>query len=84
MHGYVSEWCADSWSPSHEGVPKDGSARSAGGAKERAIKGGSFADPADECRCASRRGVKATERSDKIGFRCVLVKVAGKKEKGAE
>src|SRR6185312_7020117 len=29
MHGYIWEWCADSWSPSHEGADPAGGPRGA-------------------------------------------------------
>jgi formylglycine-generating enzyme required for sulfatase activity len=72
MHGYVSEWCADAWAPTLEGTPLDGSPRQAKDAKERVMRGGSFADPPDELRCAFRSGKPAEFKSDRIGFRCVM------------
>jgi formylglycine-generating enzyme required for sulfatase activity len=78
MHGYVWEWCADTWSPTHEGAAKNGAARNTPGVKERVIRGGSFADPAERCRCAARAGKDVTFRSDQVGFRCVRARVPGK------
>jgi formylglycine-generating enzyme required for sulfatase activity len=78
MHGYVWEWCADAWSATHKGATTDGSPRLAGG-KERVIRGGSFADPPERCRCAARAGKATTYKDDKIGFRCI--KAAARKEK---
>src|SRR5262249_50086778 len=71
MHGYVWEWCADTWSPSHKGAATDGSPRVVAGAKERVIRGGSFADPPERCRCAAREGKPVSYKSDQVGFRCV-------------
>jgi formylglycine-generating enzyme required for sulfatase activity len=80
MHGYVSEWCADAWHPSYKDAPTDGRAWTEGGEKGRVIRGGSFADPAEEHRSAFRNHKPITTRSDRIGFRCV--KAAQPKEDG--
>jgi formylglycine-generating enzyme required for sulfatase activity len=79
MHGYVWEWCADDWAPTYKGAPTDGAARTVAGAKERVIRGGSFADPPERCRCASREGKPTSHKSDRVGFRCVKA-AAAKKE----
>ncbi len=71
MHGYVSEWCADAWHPNYKGAPTDGSAWTDAGEKDRVIRGGSFADPADSHRSAFRDHKPLDTRSDRIGFRCV-------------
>jgi formylglycine-generating enzyme required for sulfatase activity len=71
VHGYVWEWCADAWHPTLEGVPADGSPRPAPDAREWVLRGGSWADPAERCRCASRRHAPADFRGDAVGFRCV-------------
>jgi formylglycine-generating enzyme required for sulfatase activity len=71
MHGYIWEWCADDWHPSYEGAPSDGSARRVEGAKERVMRGGSWRDPAEQCRSAYRGHAPADRRSDAIGWRCV-------------
>ena len=71
MHGYVSEWCADAWRASYKGAPTDGSPWTDAEQKDRVIRGGSFADPADSLRCAFRDHKPMTARSDRIGFRCV-------------
>jgi formylglycine-generating enzyme required for sulfatase activity len=74
MHGYVWEWCADAWHPSHEGASTDGKPRRDKDVKERVIRGGSWADDADASRSAFRAGKPAGTRSDTIGFRCVKAK----------
>jgi formylglycine-generating enzyme required for sulfatase activity len=72
MHGYVAEWCLDTWHPDYKGAPADGSAWTDGGATtEHIIRGGSFADEPDVQRCAARQHVPAKTRSDKLGFRVV-------------
>ena len=71
MHGYVWEWCADSWHPHYETAPADGSARVDKDAREYTIRGGSWNDSAERCRSAAREGKAAAFRSDTVGFRCV-------------
>lgn len=71
MHGYIWEWCQDAWRPSYEGAPSDGSARADKDAKERVIRGGSWADSADHARSAFRQHAEPDRRHDAIGFRCV-------------
>jgi formylglycine-generating enzyme required for sulfatase activity len=73
MHGYNWEWVADAWAADYTDAPKDGSARQAAGAKDRVVRGGSWADPADAARSSARHHVPATTRHDTLGFRCVRV-----------
>ena len=75
MHGYVSEWCLDSWHPSYEGAPADGSARLEKDAKAHVIRGGAFNSPAERCRSAAREKRDEDYRKDDLGFRCVRAKV---------
>jgi formylglycine-generating enzyme required for sulfatase activity len=74
MHGYVWEWVQDSWHPTYEKAPKNGTAWQENDAKERVVRGGSWADKAERCRSAARHHVAADHRSDSIGFRCVRAK----------
>jgi formylglycine-generating enzyme required for sulfatase activity len=76
MHGYVWEWCADSWAASLEGIPADGSPRHGKEVKERVLRGGSWNDEADRCTCAFRHHAAADYRSDTAGFRCVRAPAA--------
>jgi formylglycine-generating enzyme required for sulfatase activity len=78
MHGYVSEWCADAWHGNLKGLSTSGAPRTDDKAKDRVIRGGSFADPAEQHRSAYRDHKPKTTRSDRIGFRCV--KAAAPKE----
>jgi formylglycine-generating enzyme required for sulfatase activity len=71
MHGYVWEWCADTWSPTHEGAASDGSPRVSQTARERVIRGGSWGDKAELTRSAARSGAQSKYQDDRIGFRCV-------------
>jgi formylglycine-generating enzyme required for sulfatase activity len=74
MHGYVWEWCADSWSPNHAEAKSDGQPRVSKTEKQRVIRGGSWGDPADVSRSAFRKGEPRSQRRDRIGFRCVKTK----------
>ncbi len=78
MHGYVWEWCADAWSPTHEGAAGDGSPRVSETAKERVLRGGSWGDKADLTRSATRSAAKVDYKDDRIGFRCVKAKEAAR------
>lgn len=71
MHGYVWEWCEDAKHADYTNAPTDGSAWTTADSKERMMRGGSFADPADAVRSAARRAVDSSFRSDTLGFRCV-------------
>ncbi|MGE3809650.1 MAG: formylglycine-generating enzyme family protein [Gemmataceae bacterium] len=74
MHGYIWEWCADSWHDTYKDAPTDGSAWNEKDAKERVIRSGSWAHQADQCRSAARMKAAASAKSDAIGFRCVKAK----------
>jgi formylglycine-generating enzyme required for sulfatase activity len=71
MHGYIWEWCLDSWHPDYKDAPADGSPRQAKGATDYVVRGGGYSDPAEALRSAYRHFVPADTRSDSIGFRCV-------------
>jgi formylglycine-generating enzyme required for sulfatase activity len=75
MHGYLSEWCADTWHDSYEGAPADGAAWTAGGDPgKRVLRSGSWKDKAEALRSAARRSADARLRDDAVGLRCVLSK----------
>jgi len=71
MHGYVWEWTADAWHDDYKGAPADGRVWDEKEAKERVLRGGSWADGADACRSAYRHHEETGHRSDTVGFRCV-------------
>src|SRR5205823_5551772 len=75
MHGYVWEWVADSWHPSYEGAPEDGSAWREKDAKKYVIRGGGFKSPAEDCRSAARKAEASDFKDDALGFRCVRAAV---------
>jgi formylglycine-generating enzyme required for sulfatase activity len=72
MHGNVWEWCLDKWYDNYEGAPIDGSAWiSDTDDSFRLIRGGSWNDPPENCRSASRRALASDHRSSHVGFRIV-------------
>lgn len=71
MHGYVWEWCLDSWSPSYKATPLDGAAFMDKTGTDHVLRGGAFSDPPEACRSAYRHFVPTKTQSDTIGFRCV-------------
>jgi len=84
MHGYVWEWCADAWSPTHKDASAEGLPRESKGEKDRVTRGGSWADAADTCRSAYRDHQSLDHRGDAVGFRCVRAaasKTTDKEEK---
>ena len=77
MHGYVWEWCADTWQTDYKDAPADGGPRRADG-KERVVRGGAWTTVADECRSAYRGHRPIEARGPDIGFRCVRAAVRAK------
>jgi len=74
MHGYLWEFCADSWGMNYRGAPADGSAVVAETADRVVIRGGSWRDAWPELRSASRAAFKIDAKSDAVGIRCVKAK----------
>lgn len=73
VHGYLWEWCADSWHENYENAPTDGSAWSNGGEpNQRVLRGGSWKDPAERLTSRYRQSAAAALRDDAVGLRCVL------------
>jgi formylglycine-generating enzyme required for sulfatase activity len=55
MSGNVWEWCMDNWTKNVNQLPQDGSPLTNGGdSTRRVVRGGSWYDPPDYCRCALR------------------------------
>lgn len=73
VHGYLWEFCTDTWHPDYRGAPTDGSAWTNGGdKKKRVLRGGSWKDKALALTSSYRKGFLATAKGDAIGLRCVL------------
>jgi len=68
-HGNVSEWCADSWHPSHEGASLNGLRRESNENPMRVIRGGSWDYLPRLLRSSWRDGVPAGNSRDNLGFR---------------
>jgi formylglycine-generating enzyme required for sulfatase activity len=72
MHGNVWEWCLDHWHDNYKGSPTDGSAWLSEVEKSpRLTRGGSFDEPPQNCRSASRERFDSDSRSRDLGFRIV-------------
>ncbi len=73
VHGYLWEWCADTWHDDYAGAPADGSAWTTDGDSDmRVLRGGSWKDPAEQLTSTFRRAAPADLQDDAVGLRCVL------------
>ncbi len=72
VHGYLWEWCADTWHDDYGGAPDDGSARVDGGRAQRVLRGGSWKDPAEKLTSTYRRPADRALKDDAVGLRCIL------------
>ena len=71
MIGNVREWVQDSWEPSFDGAPTDGSAREKTGSTQRVVRGGSYADGRAKLRLTTRESLNADARDAVTGIRLV-------------
>ncbi|MGX1744528.1 SUMF1/EgtB/PvdO family nonheme iron enzyme [Bosea sp. NPDC055353] len=69
MAGNAAEWVADCWSESYRNAPRDGSAFTVGGCRERVLRGGSFNNDPRYLRSAARFKYEADVRFYTNGFR---------------
>ncbi|HEY2981261.1 MAG TPA: formylglycine-generating enzyme family protein [Anaerolineales bacterium] len=69
MHGNLWEWCEDSWLDGYADAPRDGGSYIDRKSKYGVARGGSWHDPADNCRSAARLRVLQSEAEEFIGFR---------------
>jgi len=73
MHGNVWEWCQDDWHDDYSGAPNDGSTWI--NRKEttyKVMRGGSWHEPPQNCRSATRLRMEMSEAEDFFGFRIAL------------
>ncbi|MDB5341396.1 MAG: Gluconolaconase [Planctomycetaceae bacterium] len=79
MHGYLSEFVADSWHDDYTKAPADGSAwTSEDPATAHVLRSGSWKDKHPNLRSAARRQLAAKDVGDEIGLRCVKAKMKSK------
>ncbi len=72
MHGLVWEWCLDYWHQNYQGAPTDGSAWLENYIDPgHVLRGGSWLNLPNSCRCAERHFLQPYYRSYYIGFRVV-------------
>ncbi|MFW6367045.1 MAG: SUMF1/EgtB/PvdO family nonheme iron enzyme [bacterium] len=71
MHGNVAEWCLD-WYADYSQTPVINPAGPSTGS-QRVLRGGSWLDPAKNCRSAARDSAPDTNRGDDSGFRIAML-----------
>ncbi len=73
MHGYLSEFTADSWTKDYTNV--NGAARPPKADNDKIVlRSGSWKDKADRLASAARKPFAQDGADDAVGFRCVLAK----------
>jgi formylglycine-generating enzyme required for sulfatase activity len=71
MHGNLWEWCADNWLDDYSSSPRDDSPYQHRDSCYRVVRGGSWHEPPELCRSATRLRVLQTDAEEVIGFRVV-------------
>jgi formylglycine-generating enzyme required for sulfatase activity len=75
MHGNVWGWCADIWHEDYNGAPTDGTAWLSDGDQDYCVqRGGSWIDPASNCRFAFRVGDIVHNSDHIVGLRVCMTK----------
>ena len=70
-HGNIAEWCLD-WHAQYDGDQTDPLGPYSG--DSRILRGGSWSEPARNCRCAARKRTRPDSVNSRHGFRIVIVK----------
>ena len=71
MHGNLWEWCADNWLDDYSSSSRDDSSYQKKADPYRVARGGSWHEPPELCRSASRLRVLQSEADEFMGFRVV-------------
>ncbi len=74
MHGYLWEFCEDTWHDNYEGAPNDGKAWTDDAPKKVVIRSGSWKDHFSKLTSSARKSLATTDADDAIGLRCVKAK----------
>jgi formylglycine-generating enzyme required for sulfatase activity len=69
MHGNLWEWCADTWLDDYSAAPRDGSPYVNRKDSYHVARGGSWHEPPQNCRSATRLRVLGSDAEEFIGFR---------------
>ena len=74
LHGNLWEWCADNWLDHYASSPRDSSSYQTKDSPYRVARGGSWHEPPELCRSATRLRVLQSDADETIGFRVVCEK----------
>ena len=74
MHGYLWEFCEDTWHDNYDGAPTDGRAWTDAAPKKIVVRSGSWKDHYSKLTSSARKSLAPTEGDDAIGLRCVKAK----------
>ena len=72
IHGYLWEWCLDSFHEDYAEAPADGSAWISNSDLPHVLRGGSWKDPAERLTSSYRRAASKNLLDDAVGLRCIL------------
>jgi formylglycine-generating enzyme required for sulfatase activity len=76
LHGNLWEWCTDNWLDDYSSSPRDSNSYQDKNNRYRVVRGGSWHEPPDLCRSASRLQVFESEADEFTGFRVVCDVIA--------